>query len=581
MMKIFNFRIGKRKIQDIIKDIDELLPAELDREQDLLNRLRNLVIFLGSEKHREIKELLGTEKEFLSGSDMPQWLRLKFEQLRGYPFYQDFLRDKNLEKFIENINIFRTNPDLNLTQPDVQSIKLHIEGDLRKVKKLIDYFSELDYNLKSISIPLKVLRRRGDKLRDLYIELKDYIKSESNQKYLRKFNKADITNIRNIAYRKLEEFSYLDKLIALIDEQRVLTRRARHSSFNFKNFESVSYINKIIELEAYVLSYENKRLFGILTFEEWMISEAQKKLDTAQLVLRRNKLRILRNTAIAICSIYSIYGVGITFTLSSMAAFPTAKVQIVQTENLKKQEIIIQSELGNIPAWLFKTNESDKIVLISHALNYNKSYEKPLIDALSGKGYNIITFDFPGHGENISRYFGSATYGINESKIVLRVLSYLEDNGYKEIVLVGRSMGAVSCLKAAAEYKGGIKIKGIAADSAYATTRDPFHHVAQNLLGVVDPLTNIGTYIGGITAGVDLRNMDITKDVKKLTMPIFYQWGELDDKVKPYFSVDVLPQATKAPHTVKIYKGEGHIEFDSQERMNDVVKFVSDMMPPI
>ena len=147
-------------------------------------------------------------------------------------------------------------------------------------------------------------------------------------------------------------------------------------------------------------------------------------------------------------------------------------------------------------------------------------------------------------------------------------------------MLVGQSMGAVSSIKAAANYSGKLKIKGIAAHAAYATIKPAFHNVGQNKLKIFDLQNDLGTYLGGLTGGVDYDSFDIRGDVEKLNqedIPIIYGWGGKDD-ILPKSVIDPLIKLAKPTDVVKIYKNSEHTDFTSPERINDVVSFVSGHM---
>lgn len=592
-MRLLGFNVGRKKIEDLVKEINGLLPSELEREEELLNKLRVLVIFLGSEKQKEIENILNSGKEFLTGWNLPPSLKIKFNVIGSYSFYQDFLKDKNLEKFTENLGLFATNPDLNLTKEDIEAIRYALASDISRFIKLNSYFKNLDFYLKTISVPLKLLIRSGIKLKGLYIELRELINSDP--KYLKKFKKEDVNTLFLLVYRKLEEFSYLEKIIKLIDGQRLLTRRARHFSFNFRNDEALESIINLKNLVAEVLSDENRRLLGIITFEEsiWYAGNEKGQLppliklnlmeiDNSKLVLRRNKSRILRNTLLSVCAAYSLYGVAVPFVLSTTTVPTFTYTEIKQTARVEKQDVAIPSRFGSLPGWLFKSSSNDRIILIAHPLNHNKSWEGPLVDKLTDKGYNVLTFDFPGHGENTSKIFGTVSYGIKEQKAVLDVMKYLEDQGYRQIILVGQSMGAVASVGAAANYNGVMQIKGIAIDGAYSNTKESFRNFGKNRLGIVNPLIDIGTRLGGLVGGVDYGAFDITKDIdniNKLKIPVLYQWGDKDEML-PQSAIEALKIKAQSKDTVIIYPGGKHTDlwYEMPQRSNDVVKFVLDHM---
>ena len=601
-MGIFDFWKSKRNVKDIIKDINELLPAELEREKDLLNRLKELVIFFGTEKQKEIEAILSSGKEFFDGTNLPPNLQIKFRTATSYFFYRDFLKDKDLKKFVEELNNFKANEDLQLKAQDIEIIKSGLEYDVAKARILNEYFKEIDFKLKIVSIPLKLLKRRGIKLRELYIELLEYLKASDNRREIRRFKKADIENLARAVSRKIEEFSYLSRIVTLIDEQRVLTRKARHMSFNYRNDVALQYIEQIKKLVAEILSDENRRLLGIITFEEEIYIEAERngslpslmdlnsmKIDNSKLFLRRNKLKILAKVAIGTVIFWqSIGGPAVIFALSNTTLLaPYVNTKIEQTSHAERQDIQIPTDFGNLPGWFFNTNNSDKVVLVSHPLGHNKTWEGPLVKKLTDQGYNVVTFDFPGHGEKRDKTFGAISYGANESIIVLQVLKYLENQGFKEIILVGQSMGAVSSIKAAAHYNGSMEIKGIAADAAYANAKGAFHNVGRNVLLIPDLMNDFATYFGGLTSGVNFDKFNITQDAEKIKAPMLFQWGENDNLLPKSVITPLIKIAQKKGDDIRIYdgtkaEGGGHTDlyYKNPARSNDVVNFVLQHMKP-
>ncbi|MBI2658087.1 alpha/beta hydrolase [Candidatus Woesearchaeota archaeon] len=617
-MKLFGFNFGQRDIQDIVKEIGASLPAELEKEEELADKLKRLAVFLGSEKEKKIEGILSSGKDFLSGWNLPPNLQGKFSAIVSYPFYQDFLKNKNLAELEDNLASFSENPDLYLTESDISIIISALEYDLERVRKLNIYFAELDYILKDISVPIKLIKRRGAILAHLYEELLRELRSEKNRRYIKGLRKEDVANTTRIAYgqlrvtyRKLEEFYLLQKIVKIIDEQRILTRKARRLSFNYRNDEALECIESIKKAVPSILSDEIKRISEIAAFEEssadngdgQRASVFNTNIPYDKIVLRKNKAKSIRRALITLAilfSSYGAYGTSISFALSSMpppgpaSAVNQAKAKSIlpiytYTQNpinakVPKQDIQIKTEFGSLKGWFFRSNDSDKIVIVTHAIFHNKSWEAPLIEVLTGKGYNVIAFDFPGHGENDWK-MGSISYGINESKIVLEVLKKAEDLGYREAVLVGQSMGAASSVKAAANYDGGLKIKGIAAGAMYASLMDSFYKVGQEKFGIWKWLTHFGTWLGGLVTGVNYSSFDSRPDIRKLNeegVPIFYHYGEKDDKLSPNV-VKPIKELAKPSDTIKVYESRGHTFYwgdERAERDKDVADFILSHMSP-
>ena len=141
-MKILWFRIGRHKIKNIVNDINELLSAQIETEQNYLNELRNLVIFLGSQRQKETEMILSSGKGYFTGESLQGNLQLKFNAITNYPFFKDFLDNKKPKTFentgilAEEMNNFKDDQELQLTQDEIQVIKSYAEYELSKIARL-------------------------------------------------------------------------------------------------------------------------------------------------------------------------------------------------------------------------------------------------------------------------------------------------------------------------------------------------------------------------------------------------------------------------------------------------------------
>ncbi len=96
---------------------------------------------------------------------------------------------------------------------------------------------------------------------------------------------------------------------------------------------------------------------------------------------------------------------------------------------------------------------SDAIVIMAHGSGSNR-LARGLFDkiatSLFEKNYNVLTFDFSGHGESQDDIF-TLKQSVND---VAAAISYAKQLDFKNIVLLGHSLGAYGCLK---NYSSDIK----------------------------------------------------------------------------------------------------------------------------
>src|SRR4051794_38299059 len=128
-------------------------------------------------------------------------------------------------------------------------------------------------------------------------------------------------------------------------------------------------------------------------------------------------------------------------------------------------EVQFPSAGDNIPlkGW-FIDSPGAKTVLVMHGSNSTRDnyINMELSKALVQHGYDVLTFDFRGHGES----GGDLTsIGEWESRDVAGALAYLKQRGIVEAGALAYSMGASAELLAAPDHP---EMRAIVADSSYA-----------------------------------------------------------------------------------------------------------------
>lgn len=96
-----------------------------------------------------------------------------------------------------------------------------------------------------------------------------------------------------------------------------------------------------------------------------------------------------------------------------------------------------------LKGYLFGTG--DKGVILAHMYPTDQRSWRPFAEELAEKGYAALTFDFRGYGESA---------GQREISIIdrdaLAAVRFLKGRGFKNVYIIGASMGGMAAIKAAA-----------------------------------------------------------------------------------------------------------------------------------
>ncbi len=140
-----------------------------------------------------------------------------------------------------------------------------------------------------------------------------------------------------------------------------------------------------------------------------------------------------------------------------------------------------------INGWFFPFSGSKKTVLMVHGYGKNRlEFEEqtfPLIASLNREGFNVLTFDLRGSGNSSGSI---ATFGRNETEDVLAAIKYLNQQSTEQIILMGFSTGASSCLSALTQTPYRDSIIGVIADSPYSNIDDYVDYIVDSSLWLPD-----------------------------------------------------------------------------------------------
>jgi len=190
---------------------------------------------------------------------------------------------------------------------------------------------------------------------------------------------------------------------------------------------------------------------------------------------------------------------------------------------------------------------AERTILICHGAGANKGNFVWFLAPLRGEGYNVMFFDFRGHGSSEGRV---TTYGVREKLDVLAAVKWLKEKRTeqsKRIVGLGSSLGSMALALAAAEE---LRIDAVVMDSPFASPRSLLHSHAR-LVPVVGPVVSDWLLLlVSSQTGTDFFDVSAERAVSSLgERPVFIVHGD-KDMLMPAEYAKRLYEAAKGPKTI-------------------------------
>jgi pimeloyl-ACP methyl ester carboxylesterase len=147
-------------------------------------------------------------------------------------------------------------------------------------------------------------------------------------------------------------------------------------------------------------------------------------------------------------------------------------------------------------------------VILAHELDRNQNVWSRLAEHLAARGFQVLTFDFRGHGESP----GQKEVGVADGDVAAAVRFLRRLNQARPIVLVGASMGGTAVLKVASRGE----VKGVVTLSAPVSVRGL--SALPDVERIVAPKLFIAAEGDGRYAQNARRLFDQAKDPKELKL---------------------------------------------------------------
>lgn len=239
----------------------------------------------------------------------------------------------------------------------------------------------------------------------------------------------------------------------------------------------------------------------------------------------------------------------------------------------KEFETIRLNSNKAIECWLIRNDSAKGSVILFHGYGGEKSSMLDKADILLSLGYNTLLVDFMGSGGSEGN---QTTIGFHEAEEVKTAFEYLEEQGEKNIILFGTSMGAVAIMKAQKDYN--LKVNSIILECPFGTMLETVQARFNSMKVPAFPMANLLVFWGGVQNDFNAFKHNPAEYAKSISCPVLLLSGEKDDRVSMK-EIRRIFTNLKGIKKLKTYPLAGHENYLTKykaEWTNDIRLFVNE-----
>lgn len=229
---------------------------------------------------------------------------------------------------------------------------------------------------------------------------------------------------------------------------------------------------------------------------------------------------------------------------------------------------------------------SEKTIIMCHGYECNQYGIKIYIDEvlsqmdlakeLTDRGYNVLVFDFRGHGENAEKT--KTTINFDEQKDLLGAIEFVKSRGAEEIGVFGFSAGAATSLSVLDKTDD---VDFVIADSPFSDLEGYLKGNMSLWTGFPDMPYTYGVLLNmKMVQGVRFKEASPVKSVSRSDVPILVIHGEKDVDIPCSESVKISESFNNEKSRLELLDYAAHCTAfvdDREDYMEIVDGFLSDI----
>jgi fermentation-respiration switch protein FrsA (DUF1100 family) len=230
---------------------------------------------------------------------------------------------------------------------------------------------------------------------------------------------------------------------------------------------------------------------------------------------------------------------------------------------LAYSEVSFPSSQGGITlsGWFMPAGDSTRTIILAHGYTEHRLGEivsLPIARILVQNGYNVLAFDFRGEGHSGGDLVSIGEYEPYDVRGAIQYIQQRFAGQQPHIGLLGFSMGAIACLRAAAADPSGID--AILSDSAIADLYQYLLDKAQVWTHLpAFPFNQLILWEAPLVVGLDAHTVRAIDAVRSLThTPVLFVAGLADSTVPYSNSVDLYHAAADPRDRLWLVPGADH-----------------------
>lgn len=234
----------------------------------------------------------------------------------------------------------------------------------------------------------------------------------------------------------------------------------------------------------------------------------------------------------------------------------------------------------------FMRKNSTKTIIICHGYGNNKFanriyvdqpfYQLELAKFLLDNGYNVLIFDFRGHGEDAKKTRVTISY--DEQQDLIGAINFVQSKGMKEIRIIGFSGGGATALSVLDKTND---VDFVIADSAFSDLNDYLKENMSLWTGFPDiPYTYLVLLNMKLLHGVKFSDASPVDSVSKTSIPILLIHGKKDKDIPYSESVEISKNFKHDKSRIVLFPDAEHCTSfvdDTDEYRSTIMQFLLDI----